>query len=338
MPSIRFVAMAAFALVLGGIAAPAVAQDAAWDQLAAAAKKEGKLVFYTSARRVVPRAMIRLFEEKYGIQVDAVEGTPAQMRERVRAERSSGRAIGDVRMSGITSGVPEAAEGHYQPHGGLPNSKLLRAPFADDGTIVPVTIERWIMLINSTLVPPADEPKSWRDLTDPKWKGKIGSNDPRAPSGAVGMYGVLLDKLGPGFIEGVKANQPVFEKDNILGERRTAQGEFSIYVPLVMADMEMLQGLPVKPIAPAEGSPYITTVAAMMKDAPHPNAARLFLNFLMSPEAQEQNVKLASEAVIGIPADKVPAEMKAIMATPLMGTPDPATFDDTIKTIGNMFR
>ena len=316
---------------------PARAEDATsaeWDKVVAAAKKEGTLVFYNGSSVNEPRAVTKRFEEKYGIRVATVEGTVSAIRERVRSEIASGRTLGDVHLSGITTGAQLRAAGFYMPHGGLPNMAKLKRQFVPEAGrpyFATVRIGRFAILVNSDQVKPADEPKSWLDLLDPKWKGKMLSGDPRTGGSAQVSYTVFYDKWGREYLDKLAKQDLTFASNTQIMERRVAQGEFPIDTTMAVSDIPTLHGLPVKAITPKEGSTYVITVAAMLKGAPHPNAARLFLNFYMSDEAQNEVSRFGADSPTGVVSPQMPAYMKPLIDQPLFGTADPFKLDDMVK-------
>jgi iron(III) transport system substrate-binding protein len=110
-----------------------------------------------------------------------------------------------------------------------------------------------------------------------------------------------------------------------------ARGEYAIYIPFTVPDIVDLKGLPVKAIVPTEGSPYVRFDGAIFKGAPHPNAARLFLDFLLSDEGQLLYANLGFVPVVGGLESKISAEARAISQVKLLGTTDPKLQDDMLK-------
>jgi len=334
--------IAGLAVACAGWTHPAAAQSAAqsdqeWEAVVAAAKKEGKLVFYNGTTVVVPRLITKAFEQKYGIQVDVAEGSPSAVRERVRSEQAAGRAIGDVHLVGITTGAPEKAAGTYEPHGYIPNARKLPARFKDDGYMLGVTISRFAILMNTRLVKPEDEPKSWFDLLDPKWKGRMLSGDPRTGGGAQVSYTVFYDKYGKDFLQKLGDQKPEFMVDFALAERRTAQGEFAINYPFNVSSMANLRGLPIKAVMPKEGAPYVWSLVAKLKNAPHPNAARLFMNFFLEDEAQAIYSANGQESTTGVISDKLPEDMVPLFKADLIGTADPFKLPEMVKMFSELY-
>ena len=130
-------------------------------------------------------------------------------------------------------------------HEPVPNAMKLTEPFRDDGLKAPVMTINYALLVNSRLVSPQDEPKSWRDLTDPKWKGKILSDDMRAAGGGYVLFFVTEEKFGRAYHEALAAQDIQFTREQREAARRVARGEKAIYMPFVTGDIRQLGGLPV---------------------------------------------------------------------------------------------
>jgi len=329
------------AAVFGGLLGlSAKADDAAdWEKVVAAGKKEGKVVVYSASTPTVISLRDKAFEKKYGIVVERLDGRSSEIRERIRAEQSSGRALGDLTITSASTGGEQKAMGAFEEHGFLPNVSKIRLPSKDDGTLTPTSISRFGILINTSMVKPEDEPKSWLDLLDPKWKGKILSDDPRANGGTFQAFFVLYDKFGREFHEKLAAQQPVFARDYAVSERRVARGEFPIYIALNVSSVVNLRGLPVKGIMPSQdGAPYLTLITAMLKGAEHPNAARLYMNFLLEDESQEEWVTFGSDSPTGARPATLAEDIKRMIDPPLMGTTTAERQPAMLKLFGEIYK
>ena len=346
-------ALSAAAMALGFLAAGAHAQapatpplqwapaDAAtstpWAQVEGLARKEGRLVIYSGAATPATlKPVIETFEKKYGVKVELLHGRPSETRERVRAEQAAGRVQADLLMDGATLKVA-AHVPHYVPHGELPNLQRMKAPFKSDGTLMPAGIGRQTVLMNTRLVKPGDEPKSWHDLLDPKWKGKILTDDPRAPGAAVVVYDVLNEKVGRPFLDKLMTQEPVVINNISVAERRVAQGEYAFLLPVRIQSIPQLRGLPVKPMRAKEGDVYIVMAFARIKGAPRPHAARLFMNHFLEADSQKALVRAAYTSVTGDIAEDLPADLREIAQSPLLGEADPNGADERRKAFHSLF-
>ena len=185
---------------------------------------------------------------------------------------------------------------------------------------MPVYVIHFGILANIDLVKPADEPKSWHDLLDPKWKGKILSDDMRALGSGSALFTATHEKLGREFHTRLAAQQLEFTRDVRGSQRRIVRGEYPFFIPFNVADILTLKGLPVKFIVPKEGAVYVVFDCAILKGAPHPNAARLLLDFMLSDEVQLIYASSGYGMTAGGLEGKLSAEMRQLSSLKLLGT------------------
>ena len=331
--------------ILGGLAASAAvarsaaAQDADWQKVVDAAKKEGKISVYTaSIGSPFHKIVFKAFEAKYGIKVELLEARASEVRERVRVEQSAGRFLGDLHHNGSTTTWLMMQDGNFQPHGAVPNLKNIESPYEADDIRVPAEVISYCLMVNRNMVKPGDEPKVWKDILDPKWAGKILSDDYRALGGGAVFFMVMYDAFGKEFHEKLAAQKPVFSRDLANSERRVARGEFPLYIPFSLQDLNNLKGLPVKPIVPAEGRPYIRFDLSTLKNAPHPNAARLFLNHYLEIESQLVFANAGYNPVVKGVVEKTSEEIRPHLATKAMGTTTPQKQDAMLELAKRIYK
>ena len=321
------------------IARPAAAQTDDWNKVVEAAKKEGKLVIYTaSVGSPFHKTVFNAFESKYGIKIDLLEARASEVRERVRVEQAAGRFLGDLHHNGSTTTWLMTRDGNFQPHGAIPNIKNVDPTYQPDDTKIPAEVISYSLLVNKNLVKPADEPKSWKDLLDPKWAGKILSDDYRALGGGAVFFPVMLRAFGREFHDKLATQKPVFSRDIQNSERRCARGEFPIYLPFNLQDLNNLKGLPIKAIVPAEGRPYVRFDISMLKNAPHPNASRLLMNHYLEPESQLVFANAGYAPVIKGVVEKTLPEIRALLDTKAMGTTDPPKQDEMLALAKEIYK
>jgi iron(III) transport system substrate-binding protein len=257
-----------------------------------AAKKEGKCSFYTAMDLQFAEKLGKEFEAKYpGIAVRVERSGAERVFTRIGQEYSSNVHAVDVvntadqshcivwkREGWLAPYLPEEVvqhydKGYYDPEGFEVVTRVLVSPFG----------------INTDLVKMADAPKSFADLLDPKWAGKMVKAHP-AYSGTImnSTFQVARD-LGWEYLEKL-AKQRIMQVQSATDcPKKIALGERAIMVDgagyLVIRDKEA--GKPVDVIYPAEGTPVATSPSAVFKAAPNPNAARLFFNWMHGREGQQ---------------------------------------------------
>jgi ABC-type Fe3+ transport system substrate-binding protein len=288
LPNIRTV-MAGLALG-AAFASSALAQDRA---LIDAAKKEGAVTWYTTQIiNQFARPAAEAFEKKYGIKVDYVRADSNQVALRIVSESKAGRPIVDV-FDGTTVTPVLKKEGLVEKW--IPESAKRFGPeyYDKDGYWLATNLYVLTPGYNTSLVPKGQEPKTWNDLLDPKWKGKMAWNSSSSTSAGPGFIGLVLAEMGQ---EKGMAYIQALSKQNIAGLKVAARqvldqviaGEYPIALEIFNnhAVISAQQGAPVNWI-PMNPSLAVLSVLSIIKNAPHPNAAKLLVEFLASEEGQK---------------------------------------------------
>src|SRR6478609_7940928 len=278
--------------VFASVTSAAPPASAVTPQLIEAAKKEGKVVFYTSIDLPVAERIAKAFEAKYpGIAV-RVERTGAErVFQRIGQEYGSNiHAVDVVQSSDAAHFIVWKRQGILEPY--LPEdvAKFYPAEHKDpDGQFASFRVWVCIIAYNTDLVKKEDAPKSFADLLDPKWKGKIVKAHP-SYSGTImtATYQMQRD-LGWSYFEKLAQQNIMQVQSSADPPKRLALGERA-----VMADgneyniFQMKEaGRPVEAVYATEGSPLIVGPTGMFKAAPNPNAAKLFCNYSFTPECQQ---------------------------------------------------
>mgnify|MGYP002652162275 CR=1 FL=1 len=290
-------ALTVFASPLRAAAPPA---EAVTPELIAAAKKEGKVVHYTSVDLPLAEKVSKAFEAKYpGIAV-RVERTGAErVFTRIAQEQSSRIYACDVVQSSdaahfvvwkrdglLAPYVPEEVAQHYPPE-----------HKDSDGLFASYRVYLCVMARNTDLVKAEDAPKSFRELLEPKWAGKIVKAHP-GYSGTIltATYQTARD-VGWDYYEKL-AKQRVMQVQSASDPpKKLALGERAIMADGIEYGIFQLKedGKPVDVIYPAEGTPVATSPSAVFKAAPNPNAARLFFNWMHGREGQQLLIDYARQ-------------------------------------------
>jgi iron(III) transport system substrate-binding protein len=257
-----------------------------------AARKEGQVIHYTSTDLPVAEKLAKAFEAKYpGIAV-RVERTGAErVFQRIGQEYSSNiHAVDVVNSSDAAHFIVWKRDGILAPYVPEDVAKFYPPEHRDvDGQFASWRIFLSIIAYNTTLVKAEDAPKSFADLLDPKWKGKMVKAHPGYSGTILTATYQLQRDIGWGWFEQL-AKQNVMQVQSAadppkkldLGERAVmADGnEYSI---LQMREA----GRPVEPVYASEGSPMIIGPNGIFKGSPNPNAAKLFQSYCFSREAQQ---------------------------------------------------
>jgi len=316
----------------------AYAQSANWNDVVAAAKREGRLLIYNGTNFPIVRKIAVEMQKETGIAIDVLDGRASEIRERIRVEQSTNRTVASLSYSGLTTLFTQTGEGAFQEHGPLPNAQGVIPELASKGHVLLGSVGMFLLMYNTTLVKPEEVPKSWRDLTDPRWQGKILSDDFRAAGAGNVWFEATYNAFGREYHDKIALQKPVFSRNFPESERRVARGEYPIYLPFNMSEYISLRGLPIKALVPTEGAAYVPFGAAILKDAPHPNAARVYLNFLLSDIGQTM---LAAEgfrpAKPGFESKAAP-DVAPLMAGKLLGTTTPGKLDETTRLATEIYK
>lgn len=310
-----------------------------WGKVVDAAKKEGHVVLYSAFVGLATHQQLKKdFEATYGITVDILEARASEIRERIRIEQAAGRFTADVSENGRTTTTLQISQDNvFDPYGVLPSLGHLKSDFKPDDIRLPAFAIVYGILVNTRLVKPEDEPKSWLDIADPKWKGKILSDDFRALGGGGVLFYVLQEQFGRDFFDKLAKQDLKFSREIPANERRVARGEFPIYLPDSLTSIPDLKGLPVKMLAPKEGLPYIGYDLALLKHAPHPNAGRLLMEYSISQKMQQSFANLGLLPVTTDTQSQLDPAMAELEKSKLLGTTDASRMDKMLALAREIF-
>jgi iron(III) transport system substrate-binding protein len=287
---------AALALATPALAA-APAPTSVTPELIAAAKKEGTVVFYTSIELLTAEKIGEAFEKAYpGIHVQVERNGAERIFQRLEQERGAGIHTADVvECSDMTALYAWKNQGWLAPFVPEDVTKWPADQRDPDGTFATERFTLSPIEYNTKLVKPEDAPKSFADLLDPKWDGKIVKAHPGYSGTIMTVTFEISRDIGWDFFKKLGQQHIMQVQSAADPPKKVAQGERPVaadggeYVPLQMIS----QGAPLALVYPAEGTPSIPGGAGVMIDAPHPNAAKLFDLYLFSKEGQTLLVELA---------------------------------------------
>jgi len=253
-----------------------------------AAKKEGRVVYYAAANVNISKRVVDAFSKQYpGVQVEVLRLATAQLAQRFMSEHQAGNYANDLIQLSDPFVLRDAAKsGWLSPLSDLPQAAAYPAE-AKTEYFAMIGIAPHTIIFNTELVKEADRPKDWKDLLNPKWKGRLLLSDPRNNLEVADWLYMVYDAYGESYLAALKAQEPKYVPSILPGLQMLAAGDGAIIAPgLHQATMVMLaRGAPVADIAPALDSGQESLIAVCSKAA-HPNAARLLANFHLTPEGQ----------------------------------------------------
>jgi iron(III) transport system substrate-binding protein len=312
---------------------------AAQDPRLEAARKEGKVVWYTSLALPSAEKVAKLFEAAHpGVKVEVHRTGSERILSRVMQELQANIKNVDV--------VHTSDAGHFVL---LKNKNLLQkyipagvdgfpAGFKDkDGFYFGLRATVSVIAYNTKSLTAAEAPKTWKDLLDPKWKGKMVTAHP-GYSGVIATHVLaLVNQYGWDYFKQLAQNRLMLVQSAVdpagavaSGERLVAVdgGEYTFY-------QTKKKGNPIEIVYPKEGVPLIVSPTAITSFAPHPNAARLFTDFTFSREVQQ--VMADSEGLYtGHPEVKYPADKPKLSELKLLSV-DPEELEKRNEEIKKRF-
>src|ERR1700744_6248759 len=291
--------------------------------LVAAATKEGSVTWYIAqVDTETAEAMGRAFTAKYpGVTVSVVGTTGHVAYERLLQDLKNNAPQCDVFSSTDISQYPalkkRGALADYTPAG----AATLLAPFAkasDPGYMYPSSATAHVMIYNSQKIKPAEAPTKWTDLLDPKYKGRVATGHP-AFSGCTGIWVLALTKkYGWDFFEKLAKNNPRVGRSGNDPVTLINAGECLVGpAPGNTAFQQVDKHNPIVPVYPTDGATLCLGPTSVMASAPHPNAARLFMEWLMSDAFSKLSVANHGDPVhpgVALTSGQKPLDQVAILS------------------------
>ena len=294
----------AFALLVSlaaGAAAQAPAPDVTEAQLLAGARKEGTVLWY-AVPIPLNDVIAAEFEKKYpGVKLEVLKGGGTQLVQKFQLEQERGAAGADCLSSGLTEAFPQLrGKGYLADLSGLPNWKK-RPDWSEDprGSYFYYANFKVGLMYNTKLLEASQAPRSFAELAQPQWKEKVALFDTTAGF-AIPMFRFLIERPGLGWdwVGRVKANDPLMMVNAAQVDEAISSGRRSV---AIVRDTEyqgaLRKGAPVAFVTAKEGFMLHLMPIAVSSRAAHPYAARLFLNWLLSDEAQDRLARLG----VGVP-------------------------------------
>ncbi len=276
---VRAIVLAGAVIGAGAPAGPAAGQG----------QPEGQVVVYSAADADMVNAMVAAFQQRYpAVRASTVVAGTGELIKRVEAEAA--RPLGDV----LWSVGPEslaAKKNLLAAYESREAAAFYPGQAPADHSWTPFTVMPYIIMYNKKLVPEAEAPKTWKDVLDPRWKGKVAYADATKSGSSYTLLVTWLTIFGKNdtgwrFVEDLLRQAKVLPKSSMTYQM-VANGEVPIGLTFEQAAFDYLKGgAPIGIVYPAEGTAVIPDGSALIANAPHPSAARLFLDFTVSKDAQ----------------------------------------------------
>lgn len=253
----------------------------------------GKLMVYTSIYpdiiEVVKPALKKAFPD---LEVEWFQGGTEKVVTKVTGEIEAKKIQADLVMVADPSYYLGLKEKNLLLKYLAPNAKDVISGKDEEGYWTSVRISNMIIAYNTDKVKEADAPKTYKELTEAKWKGKIAMPNPLLSGSAYVTAGALADKYGWEYFTNLKNNGLVVEEGNSAVQNKLITGEYEACIILEENILKLAdKGEPVKVVYPEDGVISIPSPIAIMKDGPNNEAAKAVENWWLSKEGQEAIVK-----------------------------------------------
>src|SRR6201990_2139405 len=257
-----------------------------------AAKKEGTLVLYSSMDLPVGEKLGKAFEAAYpGIKIQIERSGSERLFKRVAQEFSSDIHAADViNTSDASHVIPWKNNGWLMPFVSEDIARYFPEIYREaDGMAATSRIYLSSIAYNTNLVKPEDAPKSWADLLDPKWAGKMVKGHPAYSGTIMTATFQLVREFGWEYYEKLAKQRVMQVQSSTDPPKKLSLGERAVMADGNEYGVVLLKeaGQPVEPIYPTEGTPTISGPTGIFASAPHPNAAKLFQAWLHTRETQQ---------------------------------------------------
>lgn len=280
------------------------------------AMTEGKLVFYSSAPRWASQRILYEFQENYPfIETELHSGGSNQLDSEIQFQIDNNRVIADVIHLSDVVGVQRWKKDDKLLYYPSPEYAYYPDDYKDTGYWACVRNVTVCLAYNSEAIPATLAPKTWKDLIETEWDQKIYVGNPFIYGTRMVQYYALREKFGKSFWDKVAQKPIKVEMDSGQISQFFTDPETPLtltYLGYFFDKYSIKLRYPVRAVWPEDGVPIVPCPIAILKDAPHPNTAKLFIDFILSAEGQALFQVLVGDYSVrqGIPPlpGKVPFE------------------------------
>lgn len=257
--------------------------------LSGTAQAQKKLVVYTSNESTLNDLVFGAFKKETGIEIEPVSAGSGVVIRRLQAEKAN--PLADI-IWGVSRSLLQTNKALFQPYASK-NKGATPAEYRDpDDLWIGNNLHLLVILQNTKLVPEGQGPKSWADLLDPKWKGKIAFTDPANSGSAYATVTMLVDLWGGGDA-GWKKVTELFRNSRVLNRaslvfQGVGNGEYPLGISLEYAGPLWAKGgAPVKVVYPADGTTFSMEGVAIIKGGPNTENAKAFVDYINAKAVRE---------------------------------------------------
>jgi len=312
MVGLRLLIFALILIVNSPIELLAADGGAEWQRVVAAAKKEGKVVIGAPPGSDFRNEAQALLKKRFDLDSEFVQAPGPNLMSKIVAEKQAGLVTVDAFLIGPCTGNSLLKSDLFEPLAPAMLLAEVKDPtkwfgghlWADNQTgknmlysfVAQMTPS---IYYNTNLVKPQDV-RSYNDLLDAKWKGKIGLRDPRVPGGGLAMWAFLLDMKGEEYIRKLAQQEMFISRNARQIADSLAKGGLALSIGVGYRDFDAFldANLPVKHLPTLKEGTYVSGgngILGIIKGAPHPNAAKVFFNWLLSRDGQELHGRTAQQ-------------------------------------------
>jgi iron(III) transport system substrate-binding protein len=291
-------------------AGPAIPTPAQWQAVLEAARKEGEVVYYSSGVARTEEPLMKEFERQYGIRVQySRPGGGEVVIRKFQTEIEAGRVLADLcGLTDKTLGVHAERQG-WTAEMAVPNVAQILPGFPiTSAHVVPTGFFGLPIMYNKNLLKPEEAPQRYGDLADPRFKDRLVLGAPENAASTTLVIKAWLELYGWDFVGRLKTNGTTETRLQTEAVQAVSRGEKVLTVGAqAWAQLFGRQGAPLAVVWPADGVAMAETTAFIARRAPHPNAARVLANHLLSVAYQTQTGPQQGVygAVQGVPAPDI---------------------------------
>ncbi len=294
------------------VRAEAPPAEAITPQLIEVARKEAKVVLYSAMDLPVGEKLGKAFETQYpGIAVQIERSGSERLFQRIDQEFA--RACDVVNSADASHFIPWKKNGWLAPFVSEDIARHFPPQYRDpDGMFATTRIWLSSIAYNTNLVKPDDAPKSFADLLDPKWAGKMVKGHPAYSGTIMTTTFQLVRELGWDYLEKLSKQRVMQVQSSTDPPKKLALGERAVMAEGNEYNVVLLKeaGQPVEPVYPTEGTPTVSGPTGIFLSAPHPNAARLFQAWLHTRETQQFFIDFSAQYSVHAQVQSKPGRRK----------------------------